>query len=182
LWPFSEWGVASAEAGATLWIGGAAALIAIWGVISQRAIARRQVTMDHIASIEADRDLIAARARYISLTSSPGALVALADNPPEDASSDKAKDMRKDLEAVRLVFNSLELIAIGIQLGIVDYALYKRFARSSIVKDWDRGAPLIYALRRKHSQPSMYHEFEELARWMRDNNMPRRRRLFSLWR
>jgi hypothetical protein len=186
MWPWTLWKITEQEAGAALWVGLLAAIIAIWGVISQRAITRRQVTMEHIAKAEADRDLIGARERFISLTQTNGALVALADLAPlaerKEVTEEVTEEVQANLGAVRLLFNHLELTAIGIQMGIIDYALFKRFAKSAVLRDWERGAPLIYALRKKYNQDSMYHEFEELARWLRDNNMPRRRRWFSLWR
>lgn len=215
MWPWEQlFGIANEEAGATLWVGLLAAIIAIWGVISQRAITRRQVTMELLTRSESDKDLIAARARYIALTEQMGALVALADatappqppgawtvqpapsappapaaTPPASTPAQQAgstltpaQEMQANIDAVRLLFNHMELLAIGIQMGIVDYTLFKRFAETITIRDWDRGAPLVYALRQKYNQESMYHEFEELARWLRGKGMPRRRRFMSLWR
>jgi len=85
------------------------------------------------------------------------------------------------IHAIRTVFNSNELLAIGVQMEIIDYTIFKRYAKSLYVQDWDYAAPLIFTLRKIREQPSMYHEFEEVARWLRDNNMPRRRRRLGLF-
>jgi hypothetical protein len=44
-----------------------AAAIAIWGIITQRAIARRRAKFDHIARTEADKDHIEARKKFKEL-------------------------------------------------------------------------------------------------------------------
>jgi Domain of unknown function (DUF4760) len=188
LWPWSEIGIASDEAGAALWVGWLAAVIALWGVISQRAITRRQLTIQLMAQAEADRDLIAARTRFTRITQNPAYLVGLAEaEKPAEGSGDKSEapktlERDEDAQAIRLIFNHYELVAIGIQRGIIDFELYKRFTESIVLRDWERAAPLIYQLRRTYSQPTMYHEVEELVRWFKgDNGLPRRRR-FSLWR
>src|ERR1700737_2653134 len=88
--------------------GGIAALIAIWGVLTQRQIARRRATLDHIARSEADGDIIAARRKFIELAKAPGGLAAWAD---ED------KEKTDETLKILLVLNEFELISIGIQRG-----------------------------------------------------------------
>src|SRR5689334_14792250 len=55
------------EITAVLLTGILAAIIALWGIYSQRAITRRQVTLEHIATLEADGDLIKARLKFAEL-------------------------------------------------------------------------------------------------------------------
>ena len=193
-------GVTDASAIATYLVGFAAAAVALWGIVSQRAIARRQMTMELISRTESDQDLIDARnASYLVGLSAHqpqknSDLHPNLDGKPDDepkklqqsgrflSETAERDEAQKDLHAVRVVFNTLELFAIGIQFNIIDFDLLKRFAKSSIIRDWDRGAPLIFELRKTYSQPTMYHELEELVRALRGNTVPPRRRFFWLQR
>jgi hypothetical protein len=56
-----------AQAWFTLLVGFVAASIAVWGILTQRAIARRRATFDHISKTEADADFIQARRTFIEL-------------------------------------------------------------------------------------------------------------------
>ena len=58
---------------------GIAAVIAIWGVLSQRAIARRRATIDLIAKNEADHDLITGYQKFVELAIDPKGLAIWAD-------------------------------------------------------------------------------------------------------
>lgn len=51
-----------------------AAIIAIWGVISHRAMARRRATLDHLADNNVDRDMLRAQNKFIELAKAPGGL------------------------------------------------------------------------------------------------------------
>jgi hypothetical protein len=51
-----------------------AALIAIWGVVTQRIVARRRATLDYLVRIGTDNDLITARDKFAELTKIEGGL------------------------------------------------------------------------------------------------------------
>jgi len=89
---------------AALVTGGIAALIAIWGVLTQRQIARRRATLDLLTKSEADSDIIAARRKFIELAKAPGGLAAWA-----DADKEKSEEAQKILT----VLNEFELMSIG---------------------------------------------------------------------
>ena len=109
---------------AILATGFAAAVVAIWGIISQRAITRRQVTLEHISRQEGDKELIEARSKFILLAKAPGGLEPFADVSKETAS---------ELVFIKLVLNEYELIAIGIERGIIDFELYRLWFRMGVV-------------------------------------------------
>src|ERR1700748_567838 len=50
------------------------AIVAIWGIMSQRAIERQKATLEHISHQEADKDLIEARKEFIKLAKSEDGL------------------------------------------------------------------------------------------------------------
>ena len=153
------------EVGAVLVTGVAAVVVTVWGILSQRAISRRRATLDFIARTESDADLIEARQTFISLARAPGSLAPWAD---------EAKEKLDEVRSIRLVLNEFELIAIGIQRGIIDSELYRRWYRSGTIQYWTFAAPFILALRARTNNDALYHEFEEMVRWFRDNRMPRR--------
>ena len=153
------------EVGAVFVTGGIATLVAIWGVVSQRSITRRQTTLQHIAQLESDRDVIEARKRFVELAKEPGGVAFWSEND---------KERTDEATKIRLVLNSYELISIGIQRGIIDYEIFRRWHRSSTIYYWERGAPYIMGLRARLNNDALYHEFEEMVRWFKDGKMPRR--------
>ena len=138
-------------------IGGAGALIAVWGVITQRVIARRRATLDFLSNSEADGDLIDARQKFIELAKAPGGLAPWAD--PDKEKSDETQH-------IRTVLNEYELIAIGIQHGIVDFAIYKKWHASGVLKYWEYAHPFIAQLRSRTQNKTLFHEFEQMVKWL----------------
>lgn len=144
-----------------------AAVIAIWAIFSQRAIAARQATLEFIRASESDRDNISARRTFNELARAEDGMAKWARD--EHADSDQAR-------AIRHVLNEHELVAIAIQRGILDDTTYRRFFKTGVIKTWERAAPFIMARRQRTGNPAIYHELEELARWYQGApNMPRRR-------
>jgi hypothetical protein len=143
-----------------------AAIIAFSGIISQRAITRRRSTLEHIVRMEADGNFIVARRKFRELSKT-------ADGLAPWASVDR--ESTPEAQNIRLVLNEFEIVSIGIQLGIFDFETYRRWFQSTVVRFWTHGAPYINALRARTGHPSLFHEFEELSRWMNENKRPPRR-------
>ena len=168
----AEFLVAPASTGIALFIGVFAGVIAIWGVATQRSIARRRATLDHIAKSESDGDVIRARRKFIELAKAEGGLATWAE---------PNKEPSEEVQAIRIVLNEFELIAICIQRGIIDYELYRRWNRSGTIKYWTHAAPFVHHLRSRLENELIYHEFEEMVRWMKGESIPRRGRWLGLW-
>lgn len=149
------------------------ALIAGWGIITTRVIARRAATMDHIRRVASDHDLIQARQKFIELTEEEGGLAKYAGAKPMDKT--------EELKAIRTTLNDYEQMAIGIQFGVLDLDIIKRYMKSGIIRDWAHAAPFIYKVRQEIDRPALYHEFEELSRWLQETPMPRRTTWTRLW-
>lgn len=143
-----------------------AVIIAVWGVVSSRAIARRQTTLSHLATLEADGSLQNARQKFNELVREKGNLAEFA-----------AKEWEGTLEqqSIATVLNEFELISIGIQRGIIEPELYRRWNHSNVAFFWKNAQPFVVALRARVDRPTLFHEFEEMARWMSQNRIPRRR-------
>lgn len=173
LWLRAIWPATVSDSSATLITGllGAgvglfAVVIAIWGVVSSRSIARSQTTMAYMASLEADGSVQAARAKFNDLVRTHGSLSQYADKQWEGT---------PELQSIVTVLNEFELISIGIQRGIIDPELYRRWNHSNVQLYWKNAQQFVVALRSRVDRPSLYHEFEELARWMNQNRVPHRR-------
>jgi len=148
-------------------------VVAIWGVVTHRLIARRRTTLDFIARAEADKDVIDARRKFIELaTNSDGGLASFAE---------QNKESSEEAQSIQLILNEFELAAIGIQRGIIDLEVYKRWNRSTVVTYWEHALPFVTRLRARTQNSAYYHEFEQMAGWLKENKMPKRRRFWALF-
>ena len=143
-----------------------AAIVAAWGVFSQRAIARRTLTLNHMSQIDSDRDYINARKLFIKEAGRRGGLSRWAA---------PGKEYSKECQAIRLVLNEFELISIGIQFGVIDYEFYRRYYKGTVIKYWYAAAPFVYSVRHQIGSKAVYHEFEEMYRWFEDDRLPKRK-------
>ncbi len=149
-----------------------AAAIAAWGVATQRVIARRRATLDHISKIERDSDVIAATQTFIKLSNTPEGLAPWAE---------KDREATPEVQAIKIVLNDFELVSIGIQRGIIDYELYRLWFKTGTVKYWEYASPFVAKIRDRTGNKMLYHEFQELARWMNDESKPKRNRFLGKW-
>ena len=144
----------------------------IWGVVTQRIIARRTTTVQHISNLLNDHDYIKARKQFIEIATSDTKLLPYAKEDCDDHDGEAAID---------LVLNNYELIAIGIQRGILDYKTVRRYARAIIIKHYDAAAPYIERLRAESKNPQYYEEFQTMRNWMSDNKVKPKGRFLSLF-
>lgn len=81
-------------AGATIVIGLFAAAIAVWAIVSNRSISRRQSTVDTILRMEHDEDVINARRKFIELANGNGGLARFAHDAPFSDEENEAFEAR----------------------------------------------------------------------------------------
>lgn len=149
-----------------------AGTVAIWGIITQRVVARRNATLEYFSRVDNDRDIIKARKKFVEVTCQGCDLISYAE--PDKYHTEEA-------ESLRLILNENERLAIGIQFGILDKEFVKRASRGVIIRDWELSAPFVYKLRSALDNNAIYHEFEDLARAFSDQKMPRRSYFWRLW-
>lgn len=154
-----------------------ATLIAVWGVITTRIVARRSATLEHFRRIGSDKDMIEARKEFIALTEESGGLAVYACATPLSANNVDADK----IDHIRTVLNDYEMLAVGVQFGTFDLSIIDRYYKSTIMRDWGHAAPFVYKVRADLKSPAIYHEFEELTRWLQTNTMPSRSRWTRLW-
>jgi Domain of unknown function (DUF4760) len=144
------------------------AIIAIWGVYSQRVLARRQATIEHIARLEADASAQEDIRTFITLTADGSNLAKWAD------AEYKGHD---NTQAIIAVLNFYEIISIGIQRGIFEYELVKGWNETSIQRYWSKAHPFVVALRDRVGAQTLWQEFEKLNAWVSGTKRP----MWSLW-
>jgi hypothetical protein len=141
-----------------LWIQSGAIVISAVGVImtitANQRIARRRATIDLILLEQTHQELLEARRDFIKLRDA-GHLVAWAD---------PAKSNALEVSTMRTALNRYEIIAIGIRESTLNGRLYKRWLRTTVVKDWIACKPFVMQLRQNTQTPSLYCEYEWLAK------------------
>ncbi len=142
--------------------GSLAAMLAIWGVISQRQISRRKSTFDYIGKLTNDPDWISAADEFAKCVEN-GTLESLA-----NSGMLTSPEARK----IQLLLNNYENVSIGIQYGIIDFKIIKDNWRSNIKYHWTKGNAFIVKMREKTKTPTLFCEFEKLHHWINDNKKP----------
>jgi hypothetical protein len=148
-----------AQAGAI--IASALGVIAIisWNV----RIARRRATLDIVLNEQTHDIVIKERTQFITLKRK-GDLSAW-------AASDKVNE--PEVETIRAILNRYELVAIGIKKSTLDPGIYRRWCRTTLVEDWRAIKPFVVQIRTKNSVPTLYCEFESLAKkWANPSEKP----------
>ena len=121
-----------------------------------KIVACRRATLDIVLSEETDPTHVDQRTEFVKLREK-GHLSQYAD--PENTTG-------KEASLIRAILNRYELVAIGIFAGTLDEESYKRWCRTTLVKDWKCVKPFVVQLREQSETPTLYCEMEKLAkRW-----------------
>jgi Domain of unknown function (DUF4760) len=158
-------GPMTAQVWATIFIGFLASCVAYWGVSTQRLLARRKTTFDHLVKSEFDRDMINATLVFVKQAKTAGGLRQWA-----------AVDKRSTEEgrSIRMVLNEMEIISIGLQHGIIDAEMYSKWSRSGVLRKWQFAKEYVDAVRADSNNNALFHEAEELFKLMQQNKLPKR--------
>jgi hypothetical protein len=150
-----------------------AALVGAGGIVSQRIITARRATIELISHFESHGGLGEAKKIYNELVSAGGAgLTQFAEEKHWGS---------PQTEAIRVVLNQFELVSIGVQRGILDFELYRRWYKAGVLRHWDQSSLFIVALRKRMNNPLVYNEFEQLVDWMSGKKRPKRSRWLGLF-
>lgn len=147
-----------------LWLQSGAIVVSFVGVIVMitwmRLIARRRATLDLVLAEESIPELIEQRTVFGQLRDA-GHLAQWAD---------PAKTTTQEAAVIRAILNRYEIIAIGIQKGTLDEKIYKKWCRTTLVKEWVACKPFVMQLRQNAQTPAYFCEVEKLARHWADNS------------
>lgn len=76
-------------------------------------------------------------------------------------------------EAIIMVLNNHEFIALGIRQGAFDERIYKRMQCSNVLKVWDAARGFVHEVRRMEQKDTFFQELEKLAeRWKKSPIKP----------
>lgn len=141
----------------------AATIIAVWGVYTQRAITRRQTTVQHLFALKADAATQANRKTLIEASRGNQNLAKWAD---------EVNIGKPETLAIIAVLNDYELLSTGIQAGIYDFSIVKKYDSSTIKKTWKNTLPFVAALRNRTDIGTLWKEFELLHCWVEGSKNP----------
>jgi hypothetical protein len=158
-------GPMTAEVWATVVFGLLAAILAFWGVATQRLLARRKSTFDHLVKSEFDKDMISATLIFVQQAKSKGKLDQWAS--PEKRNTNEGR-------SIRMVLNEMEIISIGIQHGIIDAGMYEKWSRTGVIRKWEYAKGYVDAIRTESNNRALFHEAEELYKKMKIEKLPKR--------
>jgi hypothetical protein len=168
-WP--AWGY-SAEVAAALVAAALGGVIAVWAIYSQRAITRRQVTLEMLSENESEGTRTGNRQKYRQLARDPQILQTYAQADKEDT---------EEYQVVVRRLNEYELISIGIQRGIIDFEIYKLWWKSGTVRAWRDCKPFIETLRHRQRNDKLFYEFEMMVGWFEHDSRPARSRWWGVF-
>lgn len=140
------------------------ALIALWGVLSARQIARRKNSTDVLLCARQD-EKYAQGMRTIS---------ALHESTSEDINT-YALENKKDPKAIdiRYVLNHWEHISVGIQNGIYCEKILKEASGTTVTKLFDKTMIFIETVNKeKPNKPTYYQDFKWLANRWKNHEVP----------
>jgi len=137
-----------------LWIQSVALIVTAVGIIItiiwSKRIACRRATLDLLLLQQTDQGTINSRTEFTKLRDE-GHLSKWAE--PDNTHS-------KHATTLRAILNKYELIAIGLQQGILDEKFYKKWHRTTLVKDWIECKPFVMQIRQNSKVPTFFCEFE----------------------
>jgi hypothetical protein len=128
--------------------------------------AKIRATLDILMRIYTDFEWREQRRQFIKLRDSEDGLKRFAAN----------LDLRKSEEALVIMthFNVYELIALGINAGMLDEEIYKKYWRGTLLKDY--AAAIEYIEIRRKDNPMLWVLFQGLAeKWKADGNSKTKR-------
>lgn len=132
----------------------ATAFAALYSIHRNTVINRRRATVDLVLHQKNDTDLKAANVLVNPLLHEQNIT----------KYSNKEHVGSAETKAIFAVLNNYEFIATGIKEKTFDLALYKRMKFGMVMRDWEEFRPFIYDVRNTRSHPTLYQEFEWLAK------------------
>jgi hypothetical protein len=118
---------------------------------SNREIQRITATLQLLIELQTNEHWVDNRKTFIELREA------------KDGLKKHAGGTTKETLAIRKILNQYELIALGIESGILDKQMYRNYYRTTILKDWMACAEFIAHERDEASSPTYWIYLERLA-------------------
>ena len=174
---------------ASVIVGATAAVVAAWGIYSSRIVTRRKTTIEYIYNLLNDHDYIAAKLAFNILAKADDKMLEyVPKGEPEGLSEERTGGNPSQLDdwyatksAIVLILNNYELIAIGIQRGVLDYKIVERYMRAIVTAHWEASRTYIEKLRTDRGNDNLFSEFKTLNGWMKGDVEKPKSRFWALW-
>lgn len=135
--------------------------VAAFTVYNNTENAKKRATIDMIMAERNDTVLQNAIARVNELAKQPDLIFS-------KYVSDDEQD-RADRKCILKVLNQREFVSAGVLGGALHENMYKDFAYSMFLRDWENLKGFVYEMRRIRNAPTAFQEFETLARkWKKE--------------
>ena len=117
-----------------------------------------------------DKDYIAARERFIALTTNKADLSIFLSFEDNSLSEADAKEHKLNADAIRNIVNDHELTAISIRQNVIDEDFIKLWHKTSMIREFSELKPFIIAVRQQVGNNRIYCEYEELLKKWEDED------------
>lgn len=149
----------------------AGAWIAVRSIVAARTIAKKKQAADLLFQSRSDPKI---QSGYAEIR-----LHYTADDKNIKSLSSEAKRGSDEAVKIRYLLNHWELVSVGIQADIYDEDMIKKSWYTPITESYTRALPFIEGSRETDKKPTLFQEFEWLAkRWLADplgQHKPKRR-------
>jgi hypothetical protein len=140
---------------------GISAIVALFAVYRNTVISRRRATVDLVLHQKQDSGLAEANILVNPL---------IQNNNISDFCTESAKGS-EERKAIFKILNNYEFVAVGVREKAFDLSLYKRMSHGTVVRDWDCFKSFVYDLRQKTERPTLFQEFEWLAKMFKKSRL-----------
>jgi hypothetical protein len=128
--------------------------VAIAAIFAQRQTARAHATLTHLTTMEFDEDFLRAKKMFLELEAK-GDLQKYGNR--KLAHTDEAR-------LIRIYLNHFEMVSLGLQHRIIDYDIFIKWNRKTVLLVWTAASPFVNRLRKEFHNDMLFIEFEELAK------------------
>ncbi len=150
-------------------------VVAIVSVLSAKAIARKKQSADLLFNSRGDEEL-------------QKGLRALAKMHDDGNTNMRAFASRSRVDEdipkmIRYVLNHYEYVAVGVQSRIYDESMLRSASFNTVINLYKHSKPFIEAVRENNQRPTIYQEFQWLAKRWEEKGLPVKKRppVWKLW-
>ncbi|MCO3694906.1 DUF4760 domain-containing protein, partial [Pseudomonas aeruginosa] len=150
-------------------------LVAIVSVLSAKAIARKKQAADLLFNSRGDEEL----------QKGLRALAKMHDDGNTNMRAFAAKSrVDEDIpKMIRYVLNHYEYVAVGVQSKIYDEGMLRSASFNTVINLYKHSKPFIEAVRDNNQRPTIYQEFQWLAKRWEEKGLPVKKRppVWKFW-
>ncbi|MTI43686.1 uncharacterized protein DUF4760 [Roseibium hamelinense] len=129
-----------------------AIIVTLIGIAVSRAASTKTFTIQTIITAESDKELLDAQAAFNTC--------AKAGNIAQYAEAHQHASNQS--EQIRRTLNHLELLAIGVHTGALNFSIFKRWYENGLIHQWEQAESFVVQLRSVTGRKELYRDLELL--------------------